>query len=80
MMHAHHPPGAGNVVQMKLQYKPDDYNLFEAKIHNLKKQIISGSMLRMSEKKSHYVRYLFGNFNFVMFSLLCGSFICLKGP
>ncbi len=29
---------------------------FEAKIHNLKKQIISGSMLRMSEKKSLYVR------------------------
>ena len=48
--------GAGNVVHMKLQYKPDDYNLFEAKIHNLKKQIISGSMLRMSEKKSLYVR------------------------
>ena len=49
--------GAGNVVHMRLQYKPDDYNQFEAKIHNLKKQIISGSMLRMSEKKSLYVRY-----------------------
>ena len=48
--------GAGNIVHMKLQYKPDEYNLFEAKIHNLKKQIISGSMLRMSEKKSLYVR------------------------
>ena len=48
--------GAGNTVHMKLQYKPDDYNKFEAKIHSLKKQIISGSMLRMSEKKSLYVR------------------------
>ena len=51
--------GAGQVVTMKLQFKPDEYNQFEAKIHNLKKQIISGSMLRMSEKKSLYVRTLF---------------------
>jgi len=51
--------GAGNVVNMQLQYRPDEYNQFEAKIHNLKKQIISGSMLRMSEKKSLYVRSLF---------------------
>jgi len=51
--------GAGNTVHMKLQFRPDEYNQFEAKIHNLKKQIISGSMLRMSEKKSLYVRSLF---------------------
>jgi len=51
--------GAGNNVNMKLQFRPDEYNQFEAKIHNLKKQIISGSMLRMSEKKSLYVRSLF---------------------
>ena len=51
--------GAGQIVTMKLQYRPDEYNQFEAKIHNLKKQIISGSMLRMSEKKSLYVRTLF---------------------
>ena len=51
--------GAGNIVTMKLQFRPDEYNQFEAKIHNLKKQIISGSMLRMSEKKSLYVRTLF---------------------
>merc|ERR1719474_485965 len=51
--------GAGNTVHMKLQFRPDEYNQFEAKIHNLKKQIISGSMLRMSEKKSLYVRTLF---------------------
>ena len=44
---------------MQLQFRPDEYNQFEAKIHNLKKQIISGSMLRMSEKKSLYVRSLF---------------------
>ena len=46
-------------VHMQLQFRPDEYNQFEAKIHNLKKQIISGSMLRMSEKKSLYVRSLF---------------------
>ena len=51
--------GAGNTVNMQLQFRPDEYNQFEAKIHNLKKQIISGSMLRMSEKKSLYVRSLF---------------------
>jgi len=51
--------GAGNTVHMKLQFRPDEYHQFEAKIHNLKKQIISGSMLRMSEKKSLYVRSLF---------------------
>lgn len=51
--------GAGNTVHMQLQFRPDEYNQFEAKIHNLKKQIISGSMLRMSEKKSLYVRSLF---------------------
>ena len=51
--------GAGQIVSMKLQFRPDEYNQFEAKIHNLKKQIISGSMLRMSEKKSLYVRTLF---------------------
>ena len=51
--------GAGQIVTMKLQFRPDEYNQFEAKIHNLKKQIISGSMLRMSEKKSLYVRTLF---------------------
>ena len=51
--------GAGQIVTMRLQFRPDEYNQFEAKIHNLKKQIISGSMLRMSEKKSLYVRSLF---------------------
>ena len=51
--------GAGQIVTMKLQFRPDEYNQFEAKINNLKKQIISGSMLRMSEKKSLHVRTLF---------------------
>ena len=31
--------GAGNTVHMQLQFRPDEYNQFEAKIHNLKKQI-----------------------------------------
>ena len=36
-------------VHMQLQFRPDEYNQFEAKIHNLKKQIISGSMLRICQ-------------------------------
>lgn len=50
---------AGNVVHLSLYYKPEDYEKFEAKIHSLKNQIMSGSMLRMSEKRSLFVRALF---------------------
>ncbi len=50
---------AGNVVHLTLFYRPDEYEKFEAKIHSLKNQIMSGSMLRMSEKRSLYVRALF---------------------
>ena len=35
------------------------YEKFEAKIHSLKNQIMGGSMLRMSEKRSLFVRALF---------------------
>ena len=34
---------------MQLQFRPDEYNQFEAKIHNYTK-IISGSTLRMTGK------------------------------
>ena len=50
---------AGNVVQLTLFYRPEDYEKFEAKIHSLKNQIMSGSMIRMSEKRSLFVRALF---------------------
>lgn len=50
---------AGNVVHLTLFYKPEEYEKFEAKIHSLKNQIMSGSMLKMSEKRSLFVRALF---------------------
>ena len=50
---------AGNVVQLTLFYRPEEYEKFEAKIHSLKNQIMSGSMIRMSEKRSLFVRALF---------------------
>ncbi len=50
---------AGGVVQLRLLYCPEEYEKFEAKIHSIKSQVMSGSMLKMSEKKSLYVRALF---------------------
>ena len=50
---------AGNTVTLRLLYCPEDYERFEAKIHSIKNQVMSGSMLKMSEKKSLYVRALF---------------------
>ncbi|CAB4065528.1 DLG1 [Lepeophtheirus salmonis] len=50
---------AGNTVHLTLCYRPDEYEKFEAKIHSLKNHIMSGSMLRMSEKRSLFVRSLF---------------------
>ncbi|XP_054718136.1 disks large 1 tumor suppressor protein-like isoform X2 [Uloborus diversus] len=53
--------GAGHNVHMILQYRPEEYNRFEAKIHDLREQMLnntSGS-LRTSQKRSLYVRALF---------------------
>lgn len=54
--------GAGQTVTIVAQYKPEDYNRFEAKIHDLKQQmsqqlVSSGTLLRTSQKRSLYVRY-----------------------
>ena len=50
---------AGSSVTLRLLYCPEEYEKFEAKIHSIKNQVMSGSMLKMSEKKSLYVRTLF---------------------
>ncbi|PRD25593.1 UNVERIFIED_CONTAM: dlg1 [Trichonephila clavipes] len=53
--------GAGHTVNMIVQYRPEEYNRFEAKIHDLREQMLnntSGS-LRTSQKRSLYVRALF---------------------
>ncbi|XP_051155845.1 disks large 1 tumor suppressor protein isoform X5 [Leptopilina boulardi] len=56
--------GTDQTVTIVVQYKPEDYNRFEAKIHNLKQQIsqqnmMTGTLMRTSQKKSLYVRALF---------------------
>ncbi|XP_042222965.1 disks large 1 tumor suppressor protein-like isoform X2 [Homarus americanus] len=50
--------GCGQTVNLTVQYKPDEYNRFEAKIHDLKQQMMSGT-LRTTQKRSLYVRALF---------------------
>lgn len=43
-----------------VQYKPEEYNRFEAKIHDLKQQmsqqVTGGTLLRTSQKRTLYVR------------------------
>ncbi|CAL1293208.1 unnamed protein product [Larinioides sclopetarius] len=52
--------GAGQTVTMVVQYRPEEYNRFEAKIHDLREQMLSTSgSLRTSQKRSLYVRALF---------------------
>eukprot|EP00095_Tigriopus_kingsejongensis_P000538 maker-scaffold356_size197960-snap-gene-0.36 protein:Tk00538 transcript:maker-scaffold356_size197960-snap-gene-0.36-mRNA-1 annotation:"discs large 1" len=50
---------AGSSVALRLLYCPDEYEKFEAKIHSIKSHVMAGSVLKMSEKKSLYVRALF---------------------
>lgn len=50
--------GAGQTVTIIAQYRPDEYNRFEAKLHDLREQIMLGS-LRTSQKRTLYVRALF---------------------
>ncbi|XP_018396087.1 PREDICTED: disks large 1 tumor suppressor protein isoform X3 [Cyphomyrmex costatus] len=56
--------GTSQTVTIVVQYKPEDYNRFEAKIQDLKQQIsqqnvMTGTLMRTSQKKSLYVRALF---------------------
>lgn len=50
--------GAGDVVDIVAQYKPAEYNRFEAKIHDLREQMMSSSTgsLKTTTKKTLYVR------------------------
>lgn len=54
---------AGGTVNLVAQYRPEDYNRFEARIHELKQQAAinagTGTLLRTSQKRSLYVRALF---------------------
>ncbi|XP_059502566.1 disks large homolog 2 isoform X3 [Stegostoma tigrinum] len=57
--------GAGQTVTMIAQYRPEEYSQFEAKIHDLREQMMNHSMssgsgsLRTNQKRSLYVRALF---------------------
>ncbi|XP_062987756.1 disks large homolog 1 isoform X1 [Elgaria multicarinata webbii] len=56
---------AGQAVAIVAQYRPEEYSRFEAKIHDLREQMMNSSIssgsgsLRMSQKRSLYVRALF---------------------
>uniref|UniRef100_A0A3Q3WGR9 Discs, large homolog 3 (Drosophila) n=1 Tax=Mola mola TaxID=94237 RepID=A0A3Q3WGR9_MOLML len=57
--------GAGQMVTIIAQYRPVDYRHFEAKIHDLREQMMNHSIssgsgsLRTNQKRSLYVRALF---------------------
>nr|CAI5858060.1 unnamed protein product [Callosobruchus analis] len=55
--------GTNQTVTVVVQYKPEEYNRFEAKIHDLKQQmahpVTGGTLLRTSQKRTLYVRALF---------------------
>ncbi|XP_043850421.1 disks large homolog 1 isoform X3 [Dromiciops gliroides] len=56
---------AGQAVTIVAQYRPEEYTRFEAKIHDLREQMMNSSIssgsgsLRTSQKRSLYVRALF---------------------
>uniref|UniRef100_A0A8C6UQB4 Discs, large homolog 1 (Drosophila) n=1 Tax=Neogobius melanostomus TaxID=47308 RepID=A0A8C6UQB4_9GOBI len=56
---------AGQTVTIMAQYRPEEYGRFEAKIHDLREQMMNSSIssgsgsLRTSQKRSLYVRALF---------------------
>lgn len=55
---------SGGVVTLLAQYRPEDYNRFEARIQELKQQAAlsagsTGTLLRTTQKRSLYVRALF---------------------
>lgn len=54
---------SGGVVNLVAQYRPEDYNRFEARMHELKQQAAinagTSTILRTSQKRSLYVRALF---------------------
>ncbi|XP_030647896.1 disks large homolog 1 isoform X3 [Chanos chanos] len=56
---------AGQTVTIVAQYRPEEYSRFEAKIHDLREQMMNSSVssgsgsLRTSQKRTLYVRALF---------------------
>lgn len=56
---------AGQTVTLVAQYRPEEYSRFEAKIHDLREQMMNSSIssgsgsLRTSQKRTLYIRALF---------------------
>jgi len=50
--------GAGKEVLLSVQYRPDEYNRYEARLHDLQ-QSLTGTLVRTSPKRTLYVRALF---------------------
>jgi len=50
--------GAGKHVHLTVQYRPEDYNRYEARLHEIQ-QSMTGTLVRTSPKRSLYVRALF---------------------
>ncbi|XP_047230355.1 disks large homolog 4-like isoform X2 [Girardinichthys multiradiatus] len=56
---------AGQTVTIVAQYRPDEYSRFEAKIHDLREQMMTSSVsssstsLRSTQKRTLYIRALF---------------------
>ena len=59
--------GAGSEVTLKLQYKPEEYNRFEQKIHDLRDRMMNstGGSLKTSAKRTLYVRLAYYFFRWV---------------
>jgi disks large protein 1 len=55
---AHALKNAGQTVTLLVQHKAEEYNRFEAKIHDMKQHVMSGSLMRTSQKRTLYVRAL----------------------
>ncbi|EGT30129.1 CBN-DLG-1 protein [Caenorhabditis brenneri] len=49
----------GNPVYLTLQYRPQDYQIFESKIEKLRNDVIAQSRMGTLNRKSEYVRALF---------------------
>ncbi|CAI5454599.1 unnamed protein product [Caenorhabditis angaria] len=48
-----------NPVKLVLQYRPQDYQIFESKIERLRNDVIAQSRMGTLQRKEHYVRALF---------------------
>ena len=50
--------GSGRQVRLTVQYRPEDYNRYEARLHEIQ-QTMTGTLVRTSPKRTIYVRALF---------------------